>query len=311
MGYVHCDIKPHNILLVSEDTKSFIIPRLNLKRDKEIAKIADFGLAMKIGKKRSPKLRGTAMYLAPESVRHQEYQPHSDIWAFGCTVLQLITGTSPWHCEPHTQPCDLLYHIGWGKKLPEIPSWVSKEAKDFLEKCLVDDPKSRWSADMLLGHSFVTSMGSATKDVKEETRNTARVSSPLTSSLELQINPYKIMSKRRLDRQQIEVNCSSKRRRKMEEVQELAQQPNAKCYQRYWGVKRTATVNDSRDPVNFSLEGLCFDAVQFGTFLPLDVHGLIGIQIITCCSDGGLQFKCVPGFQFAAEFLSLVHDIAS
>ncbi|XP_059658750.1 mitogen-activated protein kinase kinase kinase 20-like [Cornus florida] len=276
MGYVHCDIKPHNILLVSEDTKSFIIPRLNLKRDKEIAKIADFGLAMKIGKKRSPKLRGTAMYLAPESVRHLEYQPHSDIWALGCTVLQLITGTSPWHCEPRTHPRALLYRIGWGKKLPKIPSWVSKEAKDFLEKCLVDDPKSRWSADKLLGHSFVSSMGSATKDVKEErskvfpseTRNAACVSSTLTSSLEHQIKPYKIMSKRRLDRQKHEENCSGKRRRKMQEVQELAQQqPNLTCYQRYWGAKRTATVNDSRDPVNFSLGVRCYDAMQVVTLL--------------------------------------------
>ncbi|XP_059669427.1 mitogen-activated protein kinase kinase kinase 20-like [Cornus florida] len=166
-GYVHCDIKPHNILLVSEE--------------EETAKIADFGLAMKIEEKKSPTLRGTPMYLAPESVRHQEYLPPSDIWALGCTVLELITGASPWHCEPHAETCALLYRIGLGKTLPEIPSWVCAEAKDFLLKCLVHDPKSRWSADMLLGHPFVLATDSTTKGVKElrscilpsETRNTA------------------------------------------------------------------------------------------------------------------------------------------
>ncbi|XP_059638679.1 mitogen-activated protein kinase kinase kinase 20-like [Cornus florida] len=164
--YVHCDIKPHNILLVGEeDSASLINPKL--KRVENTAKIADFGLAMKIEEKRSPKLRGTPMYLAPESVRHQEYQPPSDIWALGCTVLELITGTTPWHCEPHAETCALLYRIGLGKTLPEIPSWVSAEAKDFLKKCLVHDPKSRWSADMLLGHPFVLTMDNTPKDAKE------------------------------------------------------------------------------------------------------------------------------------------------
>ncbi|CAL5432116.1 unnamed protein product [Camellia sinensis] len=31
----------------------------------------------------------------------------------------------------------------------------SEEAEDFLKKCLVRDPKSRWTVDMLLGHPFV------------------------------------------------------------------------------------------------------------------------------------------------------------
>ncbi|THG00715.1 hypothetical protein TEA_019870 [Camellia sinensis var. sinensis] len=40
--------------------------------------------------------------------------------------------------------------------MPEIPRDLSKEAKDFLKKCLVRDPKSPWTADLLLGHPFVS-----------------------------------------------------------------------------------------------------------------------------------------------------------
>ena len=151
-GYVHCDIKPHNILLVG-CPKSCLIPRLK----KETAKIADFGLSKKAKKRtKGNNLRGTPLYLAPESILSRQYKSHSDIWSLGCTVLQMITGRPPWHCDQNTEICSVMFKIGHTNQVPEIPTWVSKEAKDFLSKCLVRDPKARWTANMLLGHPFVT-----------------------------------------------------------------------------------------------------------------------------------------------------------
>lgn len=140
-GYVHCDIKPDNILLV-ENT----------------AKIGDLGLAKKAGEtlKSSGKgydLRGTPMYMAPESVNN-EYEPKIDVWALGCTVLELITGKRPWDCEPVA----VLYKLAVTDRTPEIPSWVPNEARDFLNKCLERDPILRWTAEMLLNHPYVSSV---------------------------------------------------------------------------------------------------------------------------------------------------------
>ncbi|KAI7989387.1 Mitogen-activated protein kinase kinase kinase 17 [Camellia lanceoleosa] len=153
-GYVHCDIKPHNILLVGGSLPLGLRTRRN-KLEQETVKIADFGLAEKAGKKR--KIEGTAMYMAPESVVYREYESRTDIWSLGCTVLEMITGEPCWKCEPGAETCALLFRIGFTEQVPEVPSWVSKEGKDFLRKCLVRNPKSRWTADMLLGHQFVSS----------------------------------------------------------------------------------------------------------------------------------------------------------
>ncbi|KAF7139375.1 hypothetical protein RHSIM_Rhsim07G0146100 [Rhododendron simsii] len=55
-GYVHCDIKPHNVVLVESESEVIKSPmNLNGKRERvekeHTAKIADFGVAMKAGKR--------------------------------------------------------------------------------------------------------------------------------------------------------------------------------------------------------------------------------------------------------------------
>lgn len=47
-----------------------------------------------------------------------------------------------------------MYKVGMGHK-PQIPEKLSTEGKDFLGHCLESEPKRRWTASMLLDHTFV------------------------------------------------------------------------------------------------------------------------------------------------------------
>ncbi|KAK9067055.1 hypothetical protein SSX86_014379 [Deinandra increscens subsp. villosa] len=142
-GFVHCDIKLENILLVSDGVK-------------ESVKIADFGLAKKTavtGDVSSKyEIRGTPMYMAPETVVGGEQESASDIWALGCLVTEMITGNPVWNCSDVGA---LLMKIGVGAEIPEIPGKLSDEGKDFVGKCFLKDPRKRWTAEMLLDHPFV------------------------------------------------------------------------------------------------------------------------------------------------------------
>ncbi|KAJ4842358.1 hypothetical protein Tsubulata_027656 [Turnera subulata] len=153
-GFVHCDLKPDNILLVADAKRGL--------EGQFVAKIGDFGLAKKAenGKRRKvdPYLRGTALYMAPEVVVDHVQEPPCDIWALGCIVLEMITGKSAWDLKPDVTTEQLLKTIGNRFAMPKIPVEVSKDGKDFLIGCLVRNPMFRLTAEMLLDHPFVSGL---------------------------------------------------------------------------------------------------------------------------------------------------------
>jgi serine/threonine protein kinase len=148
----HGDIKSQNILIGSDGR----------------AKIADFGAAVPRGgtqDEKSGPLSGTPAFMAPEVARGEERGLAADIWALGCTVIEMATGKGPWHGILKDQ--DVLaavYRIGFcSDSTPPVPNWLSDEGKDFLLNCLKRDPTERWSAEKLLDHPFVRSCDAGLK----------------------------------------------------------------------------------------------------------------------------------------------------
>jgi len=74
MGYVHCDIKPNNILH-SEDGH---------------VKIIDFGQSCKIGTIKE-RIQGTPDYIAPEQVKRRPVSHKTDIFNLGATIYWCLT----------------------------------------------------------------------------------------------------------------------------------------------------------------------------------------------------------------------------
>ncbi|XP_047163722.1 mitogen-activated protein kinase kinase kinase 20-like [Vigna umbellata] len=156
-GFVHCDIKLQNILVLD---------------DGEI-KIADFGLAKEAGeiKQRKSECRGTPLFMSPEQVIDGECESPADIWALGCAVVEMVTGKPAWKVEKGSSMWSLMLRIGVGEETPEIPENLSIEGKDFIGKCFVKDPRKRWSAEMLLKHPFVSDGTVSFKRVHESPRS--------------------------------------------------------------------------------------------------------------------------------------------
>uniref|UniRef100_A0ACD5T7T9 Uncharacterized protein n=1 Tax=Avena sativa TaxID=4498 RepID=A0ACD5T7T9_AVESA len=144
---VHGDVKARNVVVGADGR----------------AKLADFGCARKSG---APIIGGTPAFMAPEVARGEEQGPAADVWALGCTVVELATGRAPWS-GGDCNPLAAMHRIGYTDAVPEVPQWVSADAKDFLGMCFVRRPSDRCTAAQLLEHPFLASAAKL-EDVKQE-----------------------------------------------------------------------------------------------------------------------------------------------
>jgi serine/threonine protein kinase len=125
-GFVHCDMKPNNILI--NDTGSI--------------KIIDLGQSCRIGTVK-PRIQGTPDYIAPEQVRRKALGPRTDIFNLGATMYWALTGKHvptliakknslglPLPPQPRLAPHELR---------KQLPIGISKLVMD----CIEDDPAKR------------------------------------------------------------------------------------------------------------------------------------------------------------------------
>lgn len=146
-GIVHCDIKCKNVLLGSSGN----------------VKLADFGCAKRIREIKANEgisglwnyIGGTPLWMAPEVLRNEGLDFASDIWSLGCTVIEMATGRPPWS-EEISNPKAAVLKIACSNERPQFPTQLSKDAEDFLAKCLERDPQKRWTSEELLNHPFVS-----------------------------------------------------------------------------------------------------------------------------------------------------------
>ena len=143
-------MKPENILVNGSSTK-----------------IVDFGLATVNGEVNGQingevnggGIRGTPMYIAPEVVQRGEYSAACDVWGFGCVLAEMATGRPARRWQEGEAAAAMLFRVGCGEAAPEIPSEMGEEGRDFLKRCFEEDPRERWTAEMLLEHGFLRGEG--------------------------------------------------------------------------------------------------------------------------------------------------------
>jgi Tol biopolymer transport system component/tRNA A-37 threonylcarbamoyl transferase component Bud32 len=115
LGIVHCDLKPANIFLA--DDERAIVMDFGLARTIQVASADDTGRGIIVG---------TPAYMAPEQFQRGETTIATDVYAFGVTIFEMVTGKN----HPLVSPRSLV---------PELsPAWDSA-----LLRCFEADPAAR------------------------------------------------------------------------------------------------------------------------------------------------------------------------
>ncbi len=188
-GVIHRDVKPGNVLF-DEDG---------------VAYLADFGIAVQqeeLGVPADLRSAGSPLYASPEQVRAGDSSVRSDIYAFGVTIYELLTGRSAF-------PADSVDTLLERKLAAPVPS-VSVDRPELpravdavLAKATAVDPEARFEgiADFVLAFRAALAVEPPAIDTSErvgtattlpEERPPRSLASATLVSVQLgSMNPYK------------------------------------------------------------------------------------------------------------------------
>ena len=128
---VHCDIKPHNVLVTRDDR----------------VKVADFGIARAMSQATQQgelsQIWGTPQYFSPEQAAGQIPTPASDVYAIGVIMFEMLTGRLPFEAESHTAMA--LKHLHTPPPhASEFNPAVPMQLDQIVDKLLSKEPSSRY-----------------------------------------------------------------------------------------------------------------------------------------------------------------------
>lgn len=134
-GVVHCDVKPTNILVAEDFSVRGAI-------------LIDFGVARNVADNvghRPTHVEASLPYSAPEVLRGHAATPAADEYALACTVVELLTGTTPF--TAYTAMGLIDEHLN--SPVPHFSrriDWMPRAFDSILAKAMAKDPDNRYDS---------------------------------------------------------------------------------------------------------------------------------------------------------------------
>lgn len=148
-GLVHCDVKPHN-MLVTPDRR---------------LKIADFGISRVIAtihpEEKSDVIWGSPLYFSPEQAAGQAPSPASDVYSLGVVMYEMLAGRPPFNATTAEKLAE-MHRNATPSPVSQLNPKVTPELEQIVMKVLAKEPSQRYRTADQLGRVLMT-FGAARK----------------------------------------------------------------------------------------------------------------------------------------------------
>jgi serine/threonine-protein kinase len=142
-GLVHCDVKPHNLL---------VMPDQRLK-------VADFGIARAIAgihpDEQHDVVWGSPLYFSPEQAAGQAPSPSSDVYSLGVVMYEMLTGKPPFMAKT-AETLAAMHRDMYPQPPGALNPAITPELEQIMMKILAKEPSARYRTADQLGRVLMT-----------------------------------------------------------------------------------------------------------------------------------------------------------
>src|SRR5258706_6293673 len=142
-GLVHCDVKPHNLL---------VMPDHRLK-------VTDFGIARAIAgihpDEQHDVVWGSPLYFSPEQASGQAPSPSSDVYSLGIVMYEMLTGKPPFIAQT-AETLAAMHRDLYPQPPSDLNPAITPAFEQIMMKILAKEPSARYRTADQLGRVLMT-----------------------------------------------------------------------------------------------------------------------------------------------------------
>lgn len=132
-GWIHRDVKPDNFLVSDEGVVKLIDFAISTRQKSGLAAMFSFG---------KKAVQGTRSYMSPEQIRNKNLDAKADVYSYGCSLFELLTGKPPYTGTN----ADELLNKHLTAPIPNVQVYndnVTPEFANVLKKMMAKRPNER------------------------------------------------------------------------------------------------------------------------------------------------------------------------